>query len=84
MVNINLRVLTRPEASALPTITQMIGTDYDQKASAFVFLDLASVVMKSISHHYLLLSHRLTSKNVIFCTVLDDFICCISRSFLQS
>ena len=52
MVNINLRVLTRPEASALPTITQMIGTDYDEKVSSrlsvqimWLYIELCCIVL---------------------------------------
>ncbi|UYV82017.1 PHB2 [Cordylochernes scorpioides] len=31
MVNISLRVLARPEASKLPTLYRMLGTDYDER-----------------------------------------------------
>nr|XP_026690609.1 prohibitin-2-like [Ciona intestinalis] len=44
MVNINLRVLTRPEASSLPLITQTLGTDYDEK----VLPSIVNEVLKSV------------------------------------
>ena len=31
MVNISLRVLSRPEASQLPQICRQLGTDYDER-----------------------------------------------------
>lgn len=37
MVNIGLRVLTRPDAEKLPLITQTIGVDFDDKVKNFKF-----------------------------------------------
>jgi prohibitin 2 len=31
MVNISLRVLSRPDALSIPTIARELGTDYDEK-----------------------------------------------------
>jgi len=31
MVNVNVRVLTRPNENKLPQITQFLGIDYDDK-----------------------------------------------------
>ena len=31
MVNISLRVLSRPDAGMLPTIYRQLGTDYDER-----------------------------------------------------
>lgn len=44
MVNINLRVLTRPDANYLPTITQTLGIDYDEK----VLPSIVNEVLKSV------------------------------------
>jgi hypothetical protein len=33
MVDIGLRVLTRPDATALPEVYRRLGMDYDDKAS---------------------------------------------------
>jgi len=44
MVNINLRVLTRPDANYLPIITQTLGTDYDEK----VLPSIVNEVLKSV------------------------------------
>ena len=44
MVNINLRVLTRPDASKLPFITQNLGVDYDEK----VLPSIVNEVLKSV------------------------------------
>merc|ERR1719320_875718 len=44
MVNINLRVLTRPDASKLPHITQYLGVDYDEK----VLPSIVNEVLKSV------------------------------------
>merc|ERR1712126_183148 len=44
MVNINLRVLTRPDANYLPTITQTLGVDYDEK----VLPSIVNEVLKSV------------------------------------
>jgi len=44
MVNINLRVLTRPDATKLPRITQSLGVDYDEK----VLPSIVNEVLKSV------------------------------------
>ncbi|RWS13485.1 prohibitin-2-like protein [Dinothrombium tinctorium] len=44
MVNISLRVLARPDASQLPTIYRMLGTDYDER----VLPSICNEVLKSV------------------------------------
>jgi len=44
MVNINLRVLTRPDAAKLPLLTQSLGVDYDEK----VLPSIVNEVLKSV------------------------------------
>lgn len=44
MVNISLRVLSRPDTNALPTIYRMLGTDYDER----VLPSICNEVLKSV------------------------------------
>jgi len=48
MVNISLRVLSRPEPSNLPSIYQELGTDYDER----VLPSLVNEVLKSVVARY--------------------------------
>ena len=38
MVNVNVRVLTRPNENKLPQITQFLGVDYDDKVIKFFLI----------------------------------------------
>lgn len=44
MVNISLRVLSRPNASRLPTMYRQLGLDYDEK----VLPSICNEVLKSV------------------------------------
>lgn len=44
MVNISLRVLSRPNASALPIVYRQLGLDYDEK----VLPSICNEVLKSV------------------------------------
>jgi len=48
MVNISLRVLSRPDAAHLPTIYQELGTDYDER----VLPSIVNEVLKSVVARY--------------------------------
>jgi len=48
MVNISLRVLSRPDPSHLPTIYRELGTDYDER----VLPSIVNEVLKSVVAHY--------------------------------
>lgn len=81
MVNMGLRVLTRPLADKLPIITQTIGTDYDDK----VLPSITNEVLKSVVAKFnasqlitqraqvsLLIKRELTERAKDFHLVLDD------------
>jgi len=48
MVNISLRVLSRPDPGSLPTIYQTLGTDYDER----VLPSIVNEVLKSVVAQY--------------------------------
>ena len=48
MVNISLRVLSRPDAEHLPSIYQELGTDYDER----VLPSVVNEVLKSVVARY--------------------------------
>nr|CAB3264825.1 prohibitin-2-like [Phallusia mammillata] len=81
MVNINLRVLTRPDSAKLPLITQTIGTNYDEK----VLPSIVNEVLKSVVAKFnasqlitqraqvsLLIKRELTDRANDFHLILDD------------
>jgi hypothetical protein len=42
MVNISLRVLSRPDGLSIPTIARELGSDYDEKGKSYVFYETAN------------------------------------------
>jgi prohibitin 2 len=49
MVDLGLRVLTRPDASALPTIYRRLGLDYDDKVLPSIVNEVVKQVMSNVA-----------------------------------
>lgn len=64
MVELSLRVLTRPEVSRLPTIFQTLGTDYDEKVLPSIVNEVLKQVIAQFTAPQLLTQREAVSQKI--------------------
>ena len=64
MVNVSLRVLTRPDAGKLQDIYRTLGTDYDQRVLPSIIQETLKGVIAQYNASQLLTQRELVSKDI--------------------
>ncbi len=67
MVNITLRVLSKPDPNALPFIYRRLGTDYDERVLPSIVNEVTKAVVAKYNASELLTKRESVSKAVSLC-----------------
>ncbi|CAO2606546.1 Phb2 [Lemmus lemmus] len=72
MVNISLRVLSRPNAQELPSMYQRLGLDYEERVLPSIVNEVLKSVVAKFNAVSLLIRRELTERAKDFSLILDD------------
>ncbi len=75
MVNITLRVLSKPDANTLPFIYRRLGTDYDERVLPSIVNEVTKAVVAKYNASELLTKREAVSKAVSPCWHFCIYMC---------